>query len=197
MAAPEVREATSAARSHLTHEELVAGMQALSPSADEAVVTRVVARQPEEGRQLLARGTLDVDEGLVGDKWAQGKRKRGEQVTLMRYDVALLMTRGGEVAILGDNLFASIDTSEANLPAGTLLAVGDAQCRVTPKPHNGCSKFSARVGEAAWALTSDPDWRAHRLRGIHLEVVESGSVCPGDRIRVLARSEHAAGDPEA
>jgi MOSC domain-containing protein YiiM len=138
---------------------------------------------------MPGRVRLDIDAGVIGDKWIDGRNpKRHSQVTLMRYDVARVLTEGNEVAILGDNLFASIDTSAENLPPGSLLRVGSALCEVTHKPHEGCSKFAARVGEDAWKLTLADDWRPTQLRGVHLSVVESGDVGEGDRIIVLKRS---------
>ncbi len=167
------------------------GLSTLTPHADAAPIQRVVARLPGEERRLLDEGTLDLERGLVGDKWAHCKRNRATQITLMRYDVAALMTEGAEVAILGDNLFASLDTSEANLPTGTRVQAGTAILAVTAKPHNGCKKFAARVGEDAWAITGDPAWTETRLRGVHLEILTPGVVRPGDLLRVLERPTRA------
>jgi hypothetical protein len=45
--------------------------------------------------------------------------------------------------LFGDNLFVDLDISAANLPCGSRLRVGDAIVEVTPKPHNGFSKFAS------------------------------------------------------
>ncbi len=173
---------------HLDYATLEARIRALSPSTDEARVERVVVRLSNNRRRMPGRVRLDVDAGVVGDRWIDGRNpKRHSQVTLMRYDVARVMTGGNEVAILGDNLFASIDTSAENLPPGSLLRVGTALCEVTHKPHEGCSKFAARLGEDAWNLTLSDDFKVTQLRGVHLSVVESGEVGEGDTISLLRR----------
>lgn len=171
----------------LTRQQLEVGLARLQPPTDQGAVRRIVARGREETRQLLDEGTLSVYGGLEGDRWASGRRKAGDQVTLMRYDVAELMREGQEVALLGDNLFATLDTSAANLPPGTLVQVGSALCRVTPKSHNGCKKFAARVGDDAWEITAADGWRQAQLRGVHLQVLETGRVTLGCTIRVLDR----------
>ena len=106
----------------------------------------------------------------------------------MRHDVADVMTEGGDVAILGDNLFVELDTSAANLPPGTEVHVGATRCVVTPAPHNGCNKFAARVGLDALKLTASPEWRPQQLRGVHLRVVVGGVVRPGDPVVVARRA---------
>ena len=67
----------------------------------------------------------------------------------MRHDVAALIANGQPLTLFGDNLFVDLDISTANLPSGTRLRVGEALVEVTPKPHNGCSKFEGRFGADA------------------------------------------------
>lgn len=151
-------------------------------------VERVVQRLPGEKRVSPGMITLDVERGVVGDRWASGRSPNVlMQVTVMRADVAALMCDGEDYAILGDNLFVSLDTSAAALPPGTRLRVGSARCTVTEKPHTGCSKFSARVGVDAWTIAKRPDWAPVQLRGVHLRVIESGEVRDGDPIVVEFR----------
>jgi hypothetical protein len=162
-------------------------LRALRPPHDRALVSLVVVRTDKNERSTPPRIQLDVEEGVVGDRWKRGpKVDVNAQVTLMRWDVATLF--GPDPAIFGDNLFATIDTSRENLPAGTLLAVGTARCVVTPKPHTGCIKFSARAGADILALTRAEAWLPFQLRGIHLRVLESGEVGVGDEILVLSRA---------
>jgi hypothetical protein len=54
---------------------------------------------------------------------------------------------GQPLSIFGDDVLAHLDLSAAHLPIGSRLRVGDAVVAVTPKPHDGCRKFMARVGE--------------------------------------------------
>ena len=169
---------------------------ALRPPRDEGTVALVVQRLPGEKRATPGMITLDVERGVLGDRWSGGRWPAGlrapnpdAMVTLMRWDVADVLARraGVPVEILGDNLFASLDTSAANLPPGTVLQVGSARCVVTPKPHTGCSKFSARVGSDALALTRADEWKLTQLRGVHLRVLEGGTASVGDAITVVAR----------
>jgi MOSC domain-containing protein YiiM len=131
------------------------------------------------------RVRLERDEGVVGDRWARRLLPDLEaQVTAMRADVARLLEPPDGIPAFGDNLFLDLDLSEPNLPPGTLIAVGSALCVVTAKPHTGCRKFAERAGREALEWTKDPAWRAARLRGIHLRVVEAGEVGAGDAVEV-------------
>lgn len=158
---------------------------AMRAAGDHARVALVVRRLPNEGRDTPPEVVLDPDHGVVGDRWSRGRRDRDAQVTLMRWDVAQVLTP--RPAELGDNLFASLDTSAGNLPPGTELAVGAARCVVTPKPHRGCNKFARRTSDAAWRLTLDAAFADRQLRGVHLRVLDGGVVRVGDAIRVLTR----------
>ena len=89
-------------------------------------------------------------------------------------------------ALAGDQLYVDLDVSEANLPAGTRLAVGTAVTEISALPHTGCKKFVARFGLEAMLFVNAPDGRALRLRGVNARIVESGLVRPGDEIRKLA-----------
>jgi MOSC domain-containing protein YiiM len=165
---------------------LDARLRTLSPAKDRARIELVVQRLPGEDRRTPSAVILDPEEGVVGDKWGlKATRNPQCQVTLMRWDVATLF--GPEPALFGDNLFAALDTSRANLCAGTILRVGTARCEVTPKPHTGCSKFQRRAGAAALAITRRPEWVDHQLRGLHLRVLDRGTVNVGDAIVVLSR----------
>ena len=157
----------------------------LRPATDRARIELVVVRPQRNERATPPRIRLDVDEGVVGDHWKHGKANPDAQVALMRWDVATLF--GPDPAIFGDNLFAAIDTSEANLPPGTIVQVGAARCVVTPKLHTGCAKFSARTSADILALTRAEPWKPVHLRGIYLRVLESGDVAVGDELVVLSR----------
>ena len=165
---------------------LESGLRALQPARDHAPVRLLVQRLRDEKRNLPELITLDPELGVLGDRWAQSwPRKPEAQVTLMRWDVAALMH--DEPAIFGDNLFASLDTGADNLPPGTLLQVGEVRLEVTPKPHRGCYKFEARAGKDALEITRAPHWLNHQLRGVHLRVLQGGTVYLGDELVVVSR----------
>ena len=174
---------------HLDAVAIEASLRMLPPPGrDHGVVRLLVQRLPGEARLNPERVILDVAQGVLGDRWSLGGAPNPEaQVTLMRHDVACLLSAGGDPSMLGDNLFVDIDTSAENLPPGTVLQIGDALCAVTPKPHTGCHKFAARVGAEALALTRASGWKQMQLRGVHLRVLEGGAVELGDTARVLRR----------
>lgn len=168
---------------------LLRRLDALPPAPAELGVVRSLVVRLDGGRRLLPPGVrLDLVEGVVGDRWSRSPHPHPEaQVTAMRDDVARVFTEGREPSALGDNLFVDLDLAEVNLPVGSLLRVGEALCEVTAKPHRGCTKFAARVGEDAFGLTRETALAARRLRGLHLAVREAGDVRLGAPIRVLSR----------
>jgi len=174
---------------HLTSEALEQGLRQLPPPpADQGSVVLVVARPDVDERRTPARCPLTVDGGVEGDRWVKRPDAQSDaQITVMRADVARLMANGQPLSLFGDNLLVDLDLSLANLPIGTQLQVGTARCEVTPKPHTGCGKFSARFGEDARAITAAPAFLEWRLRGLYIRVVEPGEVGPGDPFRVLSR----------
>lgn len=85
--------------------------------------------------------------------------------------------------LAGDQLYVDLDLSVANLPAGSQLRVGTVLLEVSDKPHTGCSKFSARLGDAALAFVNSEEGKAMRLRGMNCRVIEGGEVSTGDRLK--------------
>jgi len=175
---------------HLPLAELTERLHALPPPPrGEGEVVLVVARPDTDLRELPERARLTPEGGLDGDRWSARPRPDPEsQVTLMRADVAELLADGQPLERFGDNLLVTLDLSEQHLPAGTRLWIGSALCEVTPLPHTGCGKFARRFGADARAVTDAPEFRAQRLRGLHVRVLEPGEVGPGDPIRVASRS---------
>src|SRR5215831_2354613 len=146
--------------SHLTTEELQAGLDhvRLSPS-DGGVLDLIVRRPTVNERELLEDAELSLIEGLVGDTW---NRRRSKS------------TPDGSPNI-------EMDLSTANLPAGTRLALGEAVIEVTAPPHLGCQKFVARFGLEAMKFVNSPVGKELRLRGLHARVVQAGRIRQGDR----------------
>lgn len=171
---------------HLPFATLVERLRALPPAPRTAGrVELVVSRPAVDERRMPARCVLSVDSGLEGDRWVHRENaKRASQVTVMRADVARVIANGQPLSLFGDNLLVELDLSRDNLPDGTRLQIGTAVCAVTPKPHNGCSKFGARFGQDALLVLASEDFMTWRLRGLHVEVLETGEVSPSDRIEV-------------
>lgn len=173
---------------HRTLAQLEQGLAGLSPPKDTGELALIVARGDDGTRHTPARARLTPEEGVPGDAWLQDCPEQIEaQIAVMRVDVARLVANGQPLTLPGDNLLLDLDLSVENLPTGTRLRVGGALLEVTPKPHNGCLKFRQRFGQDALRLTADPRFRAQRLRGIYLKVVEPGEVALGDRVEVCRR----------
>ena len=143
---------------------------------------------------MLDEAELDLELGLVGDMWkARGSSRTPDrsanldaQLTLMNARAAHAIAGSKERRPLaGDQLYVDLDLSIENLPAGTRLAVGDAVIEVTPEPHTGCAKFSARFGTEALKFVNKSPGRELRLRGVNTRVVTPGTVRAGDAISKL------------
>ena len=141
--------------------------------------------------------------GLAGDTWparassrtADGSPHPGMQVTMMNSRAALLIAHDvGRRVLAGDQLYADLDLSPANLPPGTRLAVGSAVLEVTDQPHLGCAKFAARFGQDALRFVNSRVGRQLRLRGLNARVVVSGTVRTGDAIVKCAGPPGRLGD---
>jgi hypothetical protein len=165
-----------------------------APSA-KGTVELIVRRPAVDEREVVAGAELDVAAGLVGDTWSVRGSKRtvdgsahpAMQLTVMSARVVDLVAAGDRERwpLAGDQLYVDLDLSEANLPAGTRLALGSAVIEVTEEPHTGCAKFSARFGREAHRFVNTREHRHLRLRGLNARVVVPGTVRAGDTIRKL------------
>jgi hypothetical protein len=169
--------------------ELEARLPALAAPRERGRVTLLVSRGEGGVRETPARVLLTPERGMPGDAWERRTDRKPEaQLAVMQHDVGTLVANGQPLTLFGDNLVLDLDLSTANLPIGSRLAAGGALFEVTPKPHNGCTKFRARFGEDALRFVSMPPLRHRNLRGIYLRVVEAGDVAVGDAIEVLSRA---------
>ena len=157
--------------------------------ADAGRVELIVRRPAEVERELLASGRIDVEDGLVGDRWADGKRSPEDQVMIVAARAAAIFSGSddhNEWALAGDQLYIDLDISHANLPAGTRLAIGDeVVLEVSEEPHLGCGKFVGRFGVDAMKFVNSQRGRELRLRGVATRVVAGGEVRPGDPVTKL------------
>ncbi len=172
---------------HRSAEELAAGLDGIRSSpAGRGTVELIVRRPAESEREVLDEAELDVDNGLVGDRWRDGSANPEAQVTIMNARTIELIAGGRERwPLAGDQLYVDLDLGVENLPPGTRLAVGGAVLEITAEPHTGCAKFSARFGSDAIRFVNGADGRPMRLRGVNARVVEGGTVARGDTIAKL------------
>lgn len=180
---------------HLTREELEAGLDHIRQSpADGGRLELIVQRPAEDARVVLEVGELNREEGLAGDNWNQRPSGRSEnggphpdmQLNIMNARaLALVAQRPERMPLAGDQLIVDLDLSDANLPAWTRLAIGDAVIEVTDQPHTGCAKFSRRFGVEAHRFVNSEVGKDLHLRGINARVVTPGTIRAGDTIRKL------------
>jgi hypothetical protein len=172
---------------HLGYAELEAGLPDIERSPREQGVLAMIVRRPKSGaREVLDEATLDVDDGLVGDRWARGKRRRVNQLTLINTRLIALLAQSRERwPLAGDQLYVDFDLSAEHLPPGTRIAVGGAQIEVSPEPHTGCRLFAQRYGRDAQLFVGSEEGHALSLRGINAWIVKSGEVRVGDEVRAL------------
>jgi MOSC domain-containing protein YiiM len=154
-------------------------------SSTEGTVELIVRRPAVGEREVLEEAELDLEQGLVGDRWwAGGPADTHAQLTLMSTRaLEQIEPDRARWPLAGDQLYVDLDLSHDVLPAGTRLEVGSAVIEVSEAPHTGCGKFTARFGSEATRLVNGKDGRRQRLRGMNARVVEPGTVRVGDAIR--------------
>ncbi len=172
--------------SHLTREELDAGLDEIRRSPKDKGALNLIVRRPEtEQREVLDEGMLDPANGLVGDNWlARGSRATVDgrahpemQLNIMNSRVIALVAQDPERwSLAGDQLFIDMDLSPENLPPGTKLSIGSAVIEVTAPPHTGCKKFVARFGLDAMVFVNSGVGRQLNLRGINARVIQAGTI---------------------
>jgi len=155
-------------------------------------VELLVRRPAVDEREVLSEALVDPSVGLVGDTWlARGSRSTTDgsadpatQVTVINVRVlAAFEADRSRWPLAGDQIYVDLDLSIEALPAGSRLEIGSAVLEVSPVPHTGCAKFSARFGSDALRWINSPAGRACRMRGLNARVVVAGTIRPGDEIR--------------
>jgi hypothetical protein len=175
---------------HLSRERLEAGLDHIRESPQNHGRLVLVVRRPETGqRDLPQEAVLDQVTGLEGDNWLtrgssstpDGSADPDRQITVINARLAELVAGGTEqMALAGDQLYVDLDISVDNLPAGSLLAVGEVVLRVSEAPHTGCAKFLERFGTEALRFVSSRMGRRLRLRGMNTRIVVPGTIRLGD-----------------
>ena len=187
---------------HLSRQHLESGLGKIRESpADRGRVILVVRRPAVGVRELADEAMPDTVAGLAGDNWlTRGSSSRTDgpadperQVTVMNARAAELVAGGTDrMPLAGDQIHVDLDLSAGNLPAGSLLAVGQAVLQVSDAPHPGCAKFAGRFGADAIRFVNSRLGRQRRLRGMNAQVVQPGLVRPG---AAVTRRQIAATQP--
>ena len=136
-------------------DQLEAGLPHILDSPSVLGTVELVVRRPAEGeREVLEEGVLDVEHGLVGDRWrprssSDGRRRKTRADDAHERQGDRPRRRSSRRwPLAGDQLYVDLDLRHENLPPGTRLSgLGDPE--VTDLPHTGCAKFTARFGSGA------------------------------------------------
>lgn len=154
---------------------------------DAGRVVRCVVR-PSAGERLApAEVRVTPEGGVEGDRWATAAHRRpGNQVSLINVHVIDSLSGGDEARarLSGDNLHVDLDLSEANLPVGTTLTIGEVVLQVSSEPHRPCKSFHARFGKSGAQKVARANRLGRRGRGVMAQVVRGGNIRAGDAIFV-------------
>jgi MOSC domain-containing protein YiiM len=154
---------------------------------DRGRVELCVVRSARGERRVAESLEVSPEHGVEGDRWLTDPHRRpGNQVSLM--NVHVLRSLAGDdaerMALAGDNLIVDLDLAEANLPAGTVLAIGGAELEISTDPHRPCRLFEARYGVTAVKKVKRGNARGRRTRGVLARCAKAGTIRTGDAIEV-------------
>lgn len=177
---------------HRTTAELEAALPTVAAAPrDRGTLAMIVVRPDEDQRATPASAECTVEGGVHGDGWVRrGSRHTADGAANPDQQVAVTGARWmdavtgdrGRWPLAGDQLVLDLDLSDDHLAAGDRLRIGEVEFEVTPHAHNGCVKYRARFGDAAFRMTATPEGRRLHLRGIYLRVVVPGTVHVGDAV---------------
>ncbi|HJQ79911.1 MAG TPA: MOSC domain-containing protein [Lacipirellulaceae bacterium] len=179
---------------HRSAIELEQGLADVTESPrDAGRLEAIVIRPASNERRMLQSVRLTPEGGVEGDRWVtdsyyrlkDGRSDPCCQVSIMNARF-LRQIAGSEdsICLAGDNLIVDLDLSEANLPAGSRLAIGrEVVIEITEKAHTGCSKLEGRYGSEARAFMNSKARKSLHLRGRYASVVSGGTIAVGDVVR--------------
>ncbi len=179
----------------VTRAELDAALPHVLAAPKDSVEILQLCFRPGYGQRLhppmlrltKAQGILDADG--TSERWPVAPWMRLEdgspdpriQVSILPIRVMDLVWRDRTgTPHPGDTMIADLDTTEANIPTGSLLRAGTAVLRVSDVFNDACVKWKVRYGTEAKDWITTPGHPPLRLRGLLCEVVEDGEVRQGD-----------------
>ena len=178
---------------HASAIELEQGLaDVLASPADAGRLTAIFVRPAPNERRSLDSATLAPESGIEGDRWVHdsyyrlkdGAADPRSQVSIMndRF-LRQIAADTDDMCLAGDNLIVDLDLSEANLPAGSRVAIGsEVIIEITDLKHTGCSKFAKRYGVDAKTFANNKRGTAIHLRGRYAQIVRGGTIRIGDTV---------------
>lgn len=185
-----LRRAQTVLRMQLSRDMIDAAWRSLGPRPrDAATIESLNVRPGPDARESRDLIELCPRRGAIGDRWEHktwmylpdGRPDPRVQLAVCNSAWLALMQRlTGVQHHPGDTLFADIDLSVENLPAGARLAAGTAIIEVSDVENDACAKFARHYGPVVFEWIREPAHRPLRLRGLFARVVEPGHVRVGD-----------------
>jgi hypothetical protein len=176
----------------ITMTELNAAMpQILAAPKSDAAISGLCLRPAYGERVFPDRINMTRAQGIPGERWTtapwltlpDGSPDPSIQVSILPLRVMNLVWRDRSQPHPGDPIVADLDTTEANMPVGTLIRAGTAVLRVSEVWNNACAKWKVRYGTDAFDwVRARPDLR---LRGILCSIEQDGEVTLTNRLQVL------------
>ncbi len=166
----------------------------LAAPKDDAPIHSLCLRPGYAERSFPDRIQVSAERGIEGERWlrdpwlkhADGSPDPRIQVSILPQRVMDLCWLDRENSVHpGDTMVADLDMTEANMPTGTRLKIGNAIIEVSDKFNTACAKWKARYGGDSLAWINHRPYRPLRLRGVLCRVVVDGEICATDRIRKL------------
>ena len=158
-------------------------------------MVRCVVRTGDGERELRDSIRVEPGRGVAGDTWepltdAPAYGPCANEVSLVNERLLAALTGGDpeRMALSGDNLQVDLDLSEANLPPGSELAIGEVRLVVSALPHRPCGSFAERFGKTAAKRVARANRRGLRGRGVLCTVVRGGEIAAGTTLRVVSRA---------
>lgn len=181
--------------SHVTTEELMRALpHVMAAPKDGAAISMLCLRPERNKRRFVDEITLTRENGIPGERWKDqpwlrtedGAPHPGIQVSILQQRVLDLVWRDRENTVHpGDTFIADMDLSEANLPVGQFLEIGEAVLKVSDVFNDGCVKWKARYGREAKDWITMPGHPELRLRGVLCSIERDGIIRAGDILRKI------------
>ncbi|MGB0958783.1 MAG: hypothetical protein ACPGVK_00915 [Halocynthiibacter sp.] len=178
--------------SFLTRQELDAALpHILNAPKDHAMVKWLCYRETYGARAFRDVISLTPQDGILGERWGKApwlKRSDGSpdpriQVCILPERILDLVWQDREnIPHPGDTFVADLDMTEANLPVGQRLKIGDVVLEVSDVFNDACVKWKARYGAASRGWINDPAYCQLRLRGVLCQIIEGGDLRLGEKI---------------